>query len=153
MNPTSHFLLSHHRASLLVAACLSVSALAIAAPPVVAPPGQAATTTALPGMPAVVDPRNLYSETTAGKFSPAVAGALSRVYVPNVKSNDVYVIDPATNKVVDYFKVGRNPQHVIPSWDLKTLWVANNAEGTTKGSLTPIDPLTGKPGKAIPVAA
>ena len=151
MNPTSRFLLSHHRASLLAAACLSVSALAIAAPPVVALPGQAATPPALPGMPAVVDPRNLYSETTAGKFSPAVAGALSRVYVPNVKSNDVHVIDPATNKVVDYFKVGRNPQHVIPSWDLKTLWVANNAEGTTKGSLTPIDPLTGKPGKAIPV--
>lgn len=108
-------------------------------------------TPALPGMPGVVNANNLYSETTAGKFSPAVAGALSRVYVPNVKSNDVYVIDPATNKVVDYFKVGRNPQHVIPSWDLKTLWVANNAEGTTKGSLTPINPLTGKPGKAIAV--
>ncbi len=102
-------------------------------------------------MPAILDPQNLYSETTAGKFSPAVAGALSRIYVPNVKSNDVYVIDPATNKVVDYFKVGANPQHVIPSWDLKTLWVANNAEGSTKGSLTPINPLTGKPGKAIPV--
>ncbi len=38
-----------------------------------------------------------------------------------------------------------------PSWDLKTLWVANNAENTTKGSLTPIDPKTGKPGKAIAV--
>ena len=39
----------------------------------------------------------------------------------------------------------------MPSWDLKTLWVANNAENTTKGSLTPIDPLTGKPGKAVAV--
>lgn len=99
----------------------------------------------LPGMPPIVDPSNLYSETAAGKFSPAVQGALVRVYVPNVKSNDVYVIDPATNKVVDRFKVGTNPQHVVPAWDLKTLWVANNAEGTTKGSLTPIDPTTGKP--------
>lgn len=34
---------------------------------------------------------------------------------------------------------------------LKTLWVANNAEGRTDGSLTPIDPLTGKPGKAVRV--
>jgi YVTN family beta-propeller protein len=106
---------------------------------------------ALPGMPAIVDPANLYSEATAGKMSPAVDGALQRVYVPNVKSNDVYVIDPATNQVVDRFKVGSNPQHVVPSWDLKTLWVANNAEGTTKGSLIPIDPLTGKPGKPIAV--
>jgi DNA-binding beta-propeller fold protein YncE len=39
----------------------------------------------------------------------------------------------------------------VPSWDLKTLWVANNAEGRTDGSLTPIDPLTGKPGEAIAV--
>lgn len=106
----------------------------------------------VPGMPPVIDPHNLYSETTAGKFSPAVAGALPRVYVPNVRSNDVYVIDPATYKVVDKFKVGLSPQHVVPSWDLKTLWVANNAEGTTRGSLTPIDPATGKPGTAVPVA-
>ncbi len=105
----------------------------------------------LPGMPPVVDPANLYSETQAGRMSPAVAGALPRVYVPNRTSNDVYVIDPATLKVVDRFKVGINPQHVVPSWDLKTLWVTNNAEGRTDGSLTPIDPTTGKPGKAIAV--
>jgi DNA-binding beta-propeller fold protein YncE len=54
-------------------------------------------------------------------------------------------------RVIDRFKVGWNPQHVVPSWDLKTLWVTNNAEGTTAGSLTPINPMTGKPGKSIPV--
>jgi YVTN family beta-propeller protein len=102
-------------------------------------------------MPPVVDPTNLYSEASDGRLSPAVAGALQRVYVPNVQSNDVYVIDPATLKVVDHFKVGVNPQHVVPSWDLKTLWVANNAESHTNGSLTPIDPKTGKPGPAIAV--
>lgn len=116
---------------------------------VVAAAGRAAEP--LPGMPPVVDPTNLYSETQAGRMSPAVAGALPRVYVPNRTSNDVYVIDPATLKVVDRFKVGINPQHVVPSWDLKTLWVTNNAEGRTDGSLTPIDPTTGKPGKAIAV--
>jgi YVTN family beta-propeller protein len=103
------------------------------------------------GMPPVVDPRNLYSETAAGKLSPAVAGALERVYVPNRQSNDVYVINPITLQVVDKFPVGINPQHVVPSWDLKTLWATNNAEGRTDGSLTPIDPKTGKPGKSIPV--
>ena len=105
----------------------------------------------VPGMPPVTDPNNLYSETRSDKLSPAVAKHLSRVYVPNRSSNDVWVIDPQSLKVVDKFKVGVHPQHVVPSWDLKTLWVNNNAEGRTDGSVTPIDPLTGKPGKNIPV--
>jgi len=105
----------------------------------------------VPGMPPVIDPNNLYSETQAGKLSPFVKDALPRVYVPNRQSNDVTVIDPATLKVVDHFTVGINPQHVVPSWDLKTLWVANNAEHRIEGSLTPINPTTGKPGKNVPV--
>ncbi len=131
---------------------LASAALGIALCPYPAPaqPGARAVET-VPGMPPVVDPGNLYSETRSDKLSPAVAGALPRVYVPNLKSNDVYVIDPATRKVVDRFRVGVNPQHVVPSYDLKTLWVTNNAEGRTDGSLTPIDPTTGKPGKAIAV--
>ena len=105
----------------------------------------------VPGMPPVIDPSNLYSETSSSHMSPAVAGALERVYVPNHTANTVSVIDPATLKVLTTFPVGLNPQHIVPSWDLRTLWVANNAENRTTGSLTPIDPLTGKPGKAIPV--
>ena len=112
----------------------------------------ATTVSTVPGMAPVTDPSNLYSEAGAGRISAAIANDLPRVYVPNRQSNDVYVIDPATLKVVDRFKVGINPQHVVPSWDLKTLWVANNAEHRTDGSLTPIDPKTGKPGTAIPVA-
>jgi len=105
----------------------------------------------VPGMPPVIDPNNLYSETRPEKLNPLVAKHLHRVYVPNRSSNDVWVIDPVTLKVIDKFKVGVHPQHVVPSWDLKTLWVNNNAEGRTDGSVTPIDPLTGKPGKNIPV--
>ena len=106
---------------------------------------------ALPGMPPVVDRTNLYSETAAGRLSPAVADALPRVYVPNLESNDVYVIDPELLKVVDRFPVGPAPQHIVPSWDLKTLWVNNNGKRGGEGSVTPIDPRTGKPGPAIPV--
>ena len=105
----------------------------------------------LPGMPPVLDARNLYSEVAAGKLSPVLSGDLERIYVPNLRSNNVTVIDPQTLKVIDKFKVGISPQHIVPSWDLRTLWVTNNAEGRTDGSLTPIDPRTGKPGKAIPV--
>src|SRR6516165_5082431 len=74
----------------------------------------------VPGMPPVIDPNNLYSGTRADKLSPVVAKHLHRVYVPNRTSNDVWVIDPATLKVIDKYKVGINPQHVVPSWDLKT---------------------------------
>jgi YVTN family beta-propeller protein len=123
---------------------LGAGALAFAQAP-------APAVTTVPGMPPVPDARNLYSETGSDRMSPAVAGDLPRVYVPHVRGNDVYVIDPATLKVVDKFKVGLHPQHVVPSWDLKTLWVANNAERTPHGSVTPIDPKTGKPGASIPV--
>ncbi|MCI1698230.1 MAG: YncE family protein [Acetobacter lovaniensis] len=105
----------------------------------------------IPGMPPVSNPANLYSETGGSHIAPEVARDLERVYVPNLRSNDVSVIDPATNKVVDRFPVGKSPQHVVPSWDLRTLWVTNNAEGTVHGSLTPIDPRTGRPGPSIAV--
>jgi YVTN family beta-propeller protein len=125
----------------LVAACIAAA------------PGCAAAVTVqtVAGMPSVVDASNLYGEASANHMSPAVSGALARVYVPNLRSNDVYVIDPSTFKVVDKFPVGRSPQHIVPSWDLHTLWVTNNAEGRTDGSLTPIDPTTGKPGHAVTV--
>jgi len=111
----------------------------------------AASIDTVPGMPPVTNRTNLYSETTADKLSPALASVPTRVYVPNVKSHEVHVIDPATMTVIDRYKVGKNPQHVVPSWDLKTLWVTNNAEGRTDGTLTPIDPMTGKPGPEIAV--
>jgi YVTN family beta-propeller protein len=111
---------------------------------------QAAVDT-IPGMPPVADPLNLYSEVGPDRLSAAVRGDLERIYVPNLRSNDVYVVDPALMKVVDRFKVGYSPQHVVPSWDLRTLWVTNNAERRNDGSLTPIDPRTGKRGADIVV--
>jgi DNA-binding beta-propeller fold protein YncE len=105
----------------------------------------------VPGMPPVLDPANLYSGIASKNMSPATAGELYRVYVPNRISGDVYVIDPELMKVVGKFRVGLNPQHVVPSYDLQTLWVVNNAESRTNGSVTPINPRTAKPGRAIPV--
>jgi YVTN family beta-propeller protein len=103
-------------------------------------------------MPRVVNPVDLYSQTRRGDLSPATRGALPRVYVPNLKSNDVYVIDPKTLQVVDrYASGGIDPQHVVPSYDLKTLWIANEDVPGTAGTVVPIDPKTGKPGLPIPV--
>ena len=167
MNPPSRVTSVSKRTSLAVAAGLVLSALAAgvwtqsvraqasapaaAAPTNTAPVAPSATVATIPGMPPVPDARNLYSETASGKWSPAVQGDLERIYVPNLRSNDVYVVDPNEMKVVGRFKVGLGPQHIVPSWDLRTLWVTNNAEGRTDGSLTPIDPKTGKPGKPIMV--
>jgi YVTN family beta-propeller protein len=101
----------------------------------------------LPGMPPVIDPHDIYSETRAGKLSPAVKGFPDLVYVPNSGSNTVDVIDPHTFQIVNHFKVGRQPQHVVPSYDLKTLWVLNDLGD----SLTRIDPATGQKGETIPI--
>ena len=110
-----------------------------------APAGSAAGVSTVPGMPPVVDAHNLYSEVSAGKISPTLREDLERIYVPNLRSNDVYVVDPNAMKVVERFKVGIGPQHIVPAWDMRTLWVTNNAEGRTDGTLTPVDPNTGKP--------
>jgi YVTN family beta-propeller protein len=78
----------------------------------------------------------------------AATEAVPRIYVPNSDGGTVDVIDPATMAVVDHFKVGRNPQHVVPGWDLHTLYVTNDLSH----SLTPIDPATGKvTGPDLPV--
>jgi YVTN family beta-propeller protein len=102
---------------------------------------------ALPGMPPLLDPNDIYAADRPGALSDAVKQDPSRVYVPNLGSNSVTVIDPATLKIIHTVKVGGGPQHVVPSWDLRTLWVNNN----TGNALTPIDPSTGKFGTPIPV--
>ena len=90
---------------------------------------------------------NIYAATGAGALAPIAARAKPLVYVPNSRSASVSVIDPATYTVLRTFKAGLVPQHVVPSYDLKTLWVLNNASST----LIPIDPLTGKEGAPIHV--
>ncbi|MFI1800676.1 hypothetical protein ACH427_25415 [Streptomyces sp. NPDC020379] len=101
----------------------------------------------LPGMPPLLDPHDLYAADRPNLLSPVVKDFPSRVYVPNTESDSVSVIDPKTYKVIETIPVGAQPQHVVPSWDLKTLWV-NNDRGHT---LTPIDPATGKAGKPVDV--
>jgi DNA-binding beta-propeller fold protein YncE len=104
--------------------------------------------TTLPGMPPVLDQKNIYSADAPGDLSPAVRGDVAMIYVPDSNSDTVTEINPVTDKVVRTFVTGANPQHVVPSWDLKTLWVTNDIGN----SLTPIDPKTGLPGPNVAVA-
>jgi YVTN family beta-propeller protein len=89
---------------------------------------------------------NVYAADRPGLLSPVVRHDPALVYVPNSKSNTVDVISQRTFKVIEHFAVGALPQHVTPSWNLRTLYVTND-EGN---SLTPIDPRTARPGKPIP---
>jgi YVTN family beta-propeller protein len=98
-------------------------------------------------VPPLLDPHDVYAADRPGMLSPVVRNFPERIYVPNSESDSVSVIDPHTYKVTGEFPVGALPQHVVPSYDLKTLWVTND-EGN---SLTPIDPKTGKPGAPVPV--
>ena len=55
------------------------------------------------------------------------ATARPLVYVPKSQSNSVDVIDPTTCRSVEHFSVGYLPQHVVPAWNLRTLYVTNDA--------------------------
>jgi YVTN family beta-propeller protein len=102
----------------------------------------------LPGMPPVANPANIYADDGAGMLSPAVRGVPYRIYVPNSGGSTVTVIDPSTYRVVGTYQAGTNPQHVVPGYDLHTLYATNDLGN----SLTPISPVTGKPaGPNIPV--
>src|SRR5437588_3595927 len=102
-------------------------------------PARAQTADPLPGMPPQLDANDVYAAGRPGRLSASVQSFPERVYVPNSGSNTVDVIDPHTFKIIDHFAVGVQPQHVVPSYDLKTLWVANDLNNT----LTRIDPATG----------
>jgi YVTN family beta-propeller protein len=91
---------------------------------------------------------SVYAGAGAGMLAPAVRGLPTRVYVPNSGSDTVDVIDPLSMRVLRRFAVGAQPQHVTPAWDLRRLWVDNDHGN----SLTPIDPRTGLPGRAVAVS-
>ena len=95
-----------------------------------------------------IDSRDVYAADGPHDLAPAVREDRSLVYVPNSGSNTVDEIDPRTFRVVRHFGVGMLPQHVIPSYDLRTLWVADDMGN----NLVPLDPRNGVPGPSVPVA-
>ncbi|GAB2872932.1 hypothetical protein GCM10027176_88080 [Actinoallomurus bryophytorum] len=92
-------------------------------------------------------PPDIYASTQAGPLSAAVRDLPRRVYVPDAGGAAVDVVDPATYRVLRRIPVGRAPQQVVPSWDLRTLWV------TKPAGLVPINARTGAVGRTVPVKA
>jgi YVTN family beta-propeller protein len=104
----------------------------------------------MPAQPRRVTPSeqvDVYAHNRRGMLATGAESARPLVYVPDSGSGSVDVIDPRTFRIVDHFDVGASPQHVTPSHDLRTLYVASDAGNT----VTPIDPRTGRPGKPVPV--
>jgi YVTN family beta-propeller protein len=107
-----------------------------------------ATQQALPGMPPLLRPHDVYAADRPNQLSPTVRHDRPLIYVPNSLSNTVSVIDPTTFRVISTHSVGVLPQHVTPSYDLKHLYVLND-----KGnSVTVINPRNGSFGRTVPVA-
>jgi DNA-binding beta-propeller fold protein YncE len=91
---------------------------------------------------------NVYSHTLTGMMAPVTRRAKYLAYAPDSQGNGVYVIDARTYKVIRYIDTGSVVQHVVPAWDMRTLYATNDESN----SLTPIDPNTGnRAGPNVPV--
>src|SRR3954454_15588455 len=77
-------------------------------------------------VPPLLERRNVYAAGRPGRLAPHVRHDPARVYVPNSESDSVDVISQRTGRVIAHFATGGLPQHVTPSWDLRTLWVTND---------------------------
>jgi YVTN family beta-propeller protein len=91
-----------------------------------------------PRPPVAVD---VYAHTHVGSLTAATRSVPYRLYVPESAGRGVDVVDPRTLKVIGHYPTGLDPQHVVPSYDLKTLWSTNDLANT----VTPFDPRTGRP--------
>ncbi len=154
---TMRFPPAHRRAAAVSAAIVALAACSGAGSSRVATRDPSTTTRPSPVASSTTQPAtshehhadvtNVYAADGANRLSAAVKGDRPLVYVPNSLSNTVDVIDPLTFQIVEHFAVGTLPQHVVPSYNLRALYVTNDLGN----SLTPIDPRTGAPGAPIPV--
>jgi YVTN family beta-propeller protein len=92
---------------------------------------------------------DIYSHTLTGMLTPVTRKAKYLVYAPDSQGKGVYVINPHTYRVIRFIPTGIEVQHVVPAWNLRTLFATNDLSN----SLTPINPDTGRrAGPNIPVA-
>jgi YVTN family beta-propeller protein len=143
-----------HGRALLALACVAALTACSSAPAAEEPPLTTAKTTTttpptapkslvdgLPGMPAVTDRHNVYANAGANMVQDALKQDKPLVYVPHSGSGDVWVIDPTTFQVVAKYPAGVELQHVVPSYDMRTLYATDD-----RGDhLVPFDPKTGQP--------
>ena len=99
------------------------------------------------GRPARSQPLNVYLHAGPNMLSEQVRHYPAYAYVPHNKSGDVWVIDQRSHRVVRKCLVGAELQHVVPSYDLRTLYATSDRGN----QILVIDPATGRCGRTIPV--
>ena len=92
----------------------------------------------IPGMPPVVD-NDVYSQTRAGMLAPQVRRDPRLLYVPDSAGSRVTVISQRSRRVVRVIPTGYLDQHVVPSYDLRTLFT----NSSYADQLVAINPRTG----------
>jgi YVTN family beta-propeller protein len=134
--------------AIVLASCGGASAGQSVKPTASSSPSSAAAPRPVASGPAAKGPVNIYAADGPNDLSPKVRDDPYLIYVPESAGQDVDVINPATMTVVARYNTGLDPQHVVPAWDLSTLYATNDLGD----SLTPIDPRTGgRAGPNIPV--
>ena len=104
-------------------------------------------------MPALPDPKNVYSEIARGQDQPrdrrrVGARLCAQPDAPAASTSST----PRRSRSSTAISRVPSPQHIVPSWDLQTLWVSGDISYTGgHASVAPIDPKTGKVGKPISV--
>jgi DNA-binding beta-propeller fold protein YncE len=111
------------------------------------PPASPTLPTGLPGMPPLLDPRNVAAAAGPGMLSAAAAAAKPLVYVPHTRSGEVWVIDQASFQVVGRYPAGVEVQHVVPAYDMTALYATDDLAD----HLLEFDPRSGLPTRRIPV--
>ncbi|MBO0845636.1 MAG: beta-propeller fold lactonase family protein [Nocardioides sp.] len=98
------------------------------------------------GMPPVIG-NDVYSQTRAGMLAPQVRHDPSLLYVPDSNGSRVTVISQRTHRILRVIPAGFLSQHVVPSYDLKTLYTNSSAAN----ELVKINPHTGRRTGTIPM--
>ena len=100
----------------------------------------------IPGMPPVIG-NDVYSQTRAGMLAPQVRRDPSLLYVPDSQGSTVTVISQRTHRIVRVIPTGYLSQHVVPSYDLRTL-ITNSSYAD---ELVEINPRTGRRTRSVPM--
>jgi DNA-binding beta-propeller fold protein YncE len=98
----------------------------------------------IPGMPPVIG-NDVYSQTRAGMLAPQVRSDPRLIYVPDSNGDKVTVISQRTHKIVRVIPAGYLSQHVVPAYNLRTLYTNSSAAD----QLMTISPRTGRRTGAI----
>lgn len=70
--------------------------------------------------------KSVYGNARAGMLSPGVVDDPYRLYVPESAGTGIDVIDPLSKQQMSHVATGLDPQHAVPAYDLRTLYVTND---------------------------